>query len=173
MNKPIGVALIIIIAVVVGGMLFLYGGDAFTKPPQLSWQTQNQNSGGNFTVLSRGQHAFSIDQQVNYRITDESQFETLWVMTHTTSGPTLPKIDFSKKEVLAIYGGSHSTGGYDVTITSIEDTGGKRVITVRYTEPGDACVVSDTATNPYILVVTNKSPLPLEHKKVFETNHCR
>jgi hypothetical protein len=166
------IPILIILSIAIGGILYLYGGSAFHQTFS-SATTYTGTPDGNFTILAQGEKAAGIEDRVNYRITDESQFEILWYMIYTTSGPAVPNVDFSKKEVLAVFDGSHSTGGYGIRINSVQDVKGTRVISITHRVPGDSCSLSNTPSSPFMLVVVDKTPLSLDHEEAIETNHCQ
>jgi hypothetical protein len=173
MHKGALVPVIILISVVVGGMLYLFGGNAFHPAFQSVTQRPATQANPRFSILAQGQNAVSVEERVNYRITSAQQLEQLWYLVYTKSGSPVPSIDFSKKEVLAVFSGSHSTGGYGVSVKDVQETGGKRVISIVYSEPGDSCNVSDGATSPFVLVVVDKTPLQLDHQETTQTSPCQ
>jgi hypothetical protein len=174
MHKAVVLPIIVLAATAVGGLLFLYGGAAFhPATPQAGQGSSNTtNPKGVISVLGHGANAGSFDQRANYRITDATQFAALWQMIYADSGPVLPTIDFSKYEVLAIFDGSHSSGGYDVGVGTITDTNGARTITIVHTQPGDSCVTSGAVTSPFSIVEVTASTLPVTHVDQTETKQC-
>lgn len=169
--------LIVGLAVVIGGLLYLFGSAPFQRSslPSDTPANQSGSQGKNsesFTVLAKGQNAGSIDQRVNYRITDPDQFTMLWEMIYTVNGPSVPVIDFENQEVLALFDGSHSTGGYAISVTGIDDKGGRRVIMIERTEPGENCSTTNAATNPFILVTVPSTELTFDHEDTVKTTEC-
>ena len=109
-----------------------------------------------FSVVAEGQKAAHVQERVNYRIKSTSEFSDMWYLLHGGSQPNIPAVDFERNEVLAIFDGSHTTGGYDVRTVSIVDSGLVRTITIEHTEPGEECTVSQGSTSPYELIVVPK-----------------
>jgi hypothetical protein len=173
MHKGAVVPAIVLISVVIGGLFYLYGGAAFHPSFESITQQPSTQPNSRFSILAQGQNADAVDQRVNYRITNADQLEALWYLVYTTAGPPVPKIDFSKKEVLAVFSGSHSTGGYEVAVKDVREAGGKRVISIVYGEPADSCAVSSAQTSPFMLVVVDKSPLPVDHEETTQTSPCK
>lgn len=172
--------LIVGLAVVVGGLLYLFGSAPFQQsslPSDTNGATNQQGTQGKgseaFTVLAKGQNAGGIDQRVNYRITDPDQFALLWEMIYTANGPSVPVVDFGKQEVLALFDGSHSTGGYAIGVTGIDDKDGRRVIMIERTEPGESCSTSNAVTSPFILVTVPTTELTFDHVDTVQTTECR
>jgi hypothetical protein len=175
MHKAVLLPIIVLAATAVGGLLFLYGGAAFHPTLSQSGKENNTNSSsvkGIVSVLEEGTTAASFDQRENYRITDAEQFSALWQMLYTDNGPVLPNIDFSKYEVLAVFDGSHTSGGYGIKITNITDANGTRSISVVHTKPGDSCVTSNVVTSPFVIVQVNATTLPLTHVDETQTTQC-
>jgi hypothetical protein len=172
MHKGIALPLIIIASVAIGGIAYLYGGEAFRQPISKQAPTKEVVN-SNFSVLVQGQDAAGVDQRVNYRITDSQQFSTLWRMIYGAADPVVPSVDFSKKEVLAVFDGSHSTSGYGIAVTDLKEVEGKRVLYVTHIEPGDSCSPQSVYTSPFAILVVDKSPLPLAHEEQVEVSHCQ
>ncbi|MDB4992518.1 MAG: putative lipoprotein [Parcubacteria group bacterium] len=175
MHKAVALPFIVIAAVVVGGLLYLFGGPSFH--PQISATnpvTAPAKVAGNAStlVLGHGTSANGFDQRVNYRITDVEQFAALWQMVYANNAPALPTVDFSKYEVLAVFDGSHTSGGYDVQVKSIEDASGNRTIHILHSAPGDACTTASAISSPFVIVQVSASTLPVTHIDDTQTNQC-
>lgn len=160
------VSVIIVAAVVIGGLLYLYGGPAFS----LSSLPQKTDSG--FTVIAEGPYAAGIGSRVNYRIRDAGQLEALWKMVYAENGPGVPQVDFSTQEVLAVFDDSHSTGGYGIAVTKVEDTGGKRTVHIAYSVPGERCPLPAGPSSPYQFIVVSKTTVPLAHVDTTDIRQC-
>lgn len=177
MHRATLLPIIIIAAVAIGGLLYLYGGPDF-HPGPASGTSQSQTpgtpnvppSGLHLNILAQGQNAPGIDQRVNYRVVNADQLSALWQIIYTDNGQAVPSVDFNRYEVLALFDGSHSTGGYGIQITGINDTNSQRVVSITHIEPGDSCVPSADLTSPFVIVQVQKSSLPISRvEKVFTT----
>lgn len=156
---------ITLLACLIGaGLFFLVPGHA--QSPALS---RGQVS---FTVLDAGTTAPQMDRRTNYVITTQDELEALWGMIHNGQGPIVPTVDFTKEEVLAVFDGSHSRGGYDIAISSVTDMDGTRVVRVVRTAPGDSCVSSEGITSPYQIVQVARTPLTHTHEDETVTHEC-
>ena len=173
MRKGLLLSFIIIASVAIAGLLYLYGGSAFDPSAISSSQTQAGANNTDFTILSAGQNAVGAEQRVNYRITTEDQLVALWGMVHGENGPVVPKVDFEKYEVLAIFDGSHTTGGYDIRVDDMNEVDGKRVLMLTHTEPGEECVVTQAFTSPFVIIQVAASSLPLGRENHKEINQCQ
>lgn len=87
-------------------------------------------------------------------------------------------VNFNQSWVLHYSMGVENTGGYKAEIVGVDRTGTgsnkKLTITTRDTSPGQACVVTQSLTNPQMTVKINKqtSSLPIEQSATFETTDC-
>ncbi|MDB5245577.1 MAG: hypothetical protein JWN90_682 [Parcubacteria group bacterium] len=158
----------LIAAIVIGGSLYLFGG-----PMMHDGLTIKGPSGITLTTLAEGQNATNIDTRVNYRITNQADLATLWGMLYSNNnGPAIPTIDFTKNEVIGVFDGSHSSGGYEVHVTDVSDAGGTRVIHIRRTAPGDGCPTTNAITSPFQILSLRKSTLSLTHVDEMTTTSC-
>lgn len=164
------IAVIIIAAVSVGGLLYIFGGSAFHPNPIATAPKAQTN--GEFSILAQGTSAAAVDQRANYRITDETQLAALWQMVYGTGGSAEPSVDFSRQEVLAVFDGSHSAAGYDIRVNSVKDRDGQRVIDITHIEPGTSCSPSGGATSPFEIIQVEKTALPLTHEEHREMTEC-
>lgn len=124
-----------------------------------------------FRVLDQGATSGSITERKNYRIKNQDELEELWKMLHGTGAPA--NIDFDTSEVIAVFDGTHATGGYSISIESITDNpGGARAVAIVHAEPGTSCLTSDGITSPFQIVVLPKSASPLTHEDRTTVNEC-
>lgn len=149
---------VVFISVLIAGLLYLFGGPSVNTPPG----TMEAPSGFSYAVAAEGDDALGIDRRVNYRIRTEDEFAMLWEEMFPGVSQTPLAIDFSREEVLALFDGTHSTTGYAVSVSDIEDTNGVRRVTVLRSVPGEACAVASRITSPYVIIRVPKSTLPIE-----------
>lgn len=150
MRDVLIVAGVCIVALIAGAFFFLKGGEVLP--------VGSGDGAVSYTVIAQGDHAVHVDSRVNYRIKSASEFSELWFLIHGGSQPNMPSVDFEKNEVLAVFDGSHSTGGYEVSVRSVVDQGLVRSIAIEHTEPGADCMVSQALTSPFVLVSVPKMP---------------
>ncbi len=131
-----------------------------------------QDVTASFTVLDQGNDSGTVTERKNYRIKNQDELALLWKMVHGTGAPT--GIDFTKDEVIAVFDGTHPTGGYGISIASVVDTkGGIRTVAIRHTEPGESCATTDAITSPFEIVVIAKSGFPLSHSDEVAVIDCK
>ncbi|MEA2701825.1 MAG: hypothetical protein QOE22_534 [Candidatus Parcubacteria bacterium] len=160
----------IILAIVIGGYLFLNGGPEF-NPGSIALP-QSQQPASSFWVLAEGQDAGGVDRRTNFRIMTDDEFRALWSLVYGTGGPAVPAVDFSKDEVIAVFDGSHSSGGYRVEVTGVTDAEGKRTVSILREMPGEDCTVTAGITSPFQIVRVPKTSLPLAKEEQSRTRRC-
>lgn len=162
MKNAVIIGVICFIAIVVAGAFFLL-------EPQESI-SQGEVS---FEIVEKGQDSGSISERKNYRIKTVDELQELWRLTFGGDGAVLPVINFDENEVLAVYDGSHTSGGYDITVASVVDEPGvARHVTIVHTAPGEGCMTTQAFTSPFEIIVLPKSHLPIERVDTLETIDC-
>lgn len=96
-------------------------------------------------------------------IETEVQWEEVWDKIHRfrLPRPELPKIDFETEMVIAVFMGVQKSGSYDIRIVEILQAEKEIRVMVRQREPSPDTVQTMALTQPYHVVVIEKSPLPI------------
>jgi hypothetical protein len=102
-----------------------------------------------FTTITAGQQS-GVEKQREVVIRTAAEWKALW-MEHSPDEP-LPAIDFSKSVVAGVFLGLRSTGGYRVTISSVDRQGTGVVVQWREQKPDPGAIVIQTLTFPFVLV---------------------
>ncbi len=152
-----------VIAILVGGWLFFLDSKEASAPTGGAVEVR---------ILDQGQYA-GIEERKNYRIRSLDELQQLWNMVYGPAGPAIPGVDFAKDEVLAVFDGSHSTGGYSVEVESVQDTGLARVIQVIRTAPGTSCITTEALTSPFQMVVVPKTDLSIQREERMVIEECQ
>ncbi len=125
-----------------------------------------------FVVLDEGSNSGAVTERKNYRIKNQEELEALWLMVHGTGAPT--SIDFGKNEVIAVFDGTHATGGYDISISAVDDSmPGARHVSILHTEPGASCITTDAITSPFQIIYLPKSAAPLTREDTTLVVDCQ
>lgn len=162
MRDALIIAFVCVAAIALG--VWLYAGQG---------EKSNRAGGTEIEVLIQGQNAGAVTERKNFRLKNKEQLEQLWRSMYTSDGPALPAVDFSTHEVLAVFDGSHSSGGYGVEVVSVQDSNTARQVVIRRIVPDENCITTDAITNPFILVVLPKSNLPIVRTEETKTVLCR
>lgn len=152
----IGVACVIAIAIGV----WLYAGPGVAAPV----------APVGISVLDQGNTSGAINERTNYRIRSQDELDQLWRMVHGTGAPAT--VDFTTSDVLAVFDGTHTTGGYEISVTDVAETGGKEMVSILHSSPGASCLTNQMITSPYQIIVVAKSSLPLSHQDVTQVKEC-
>ena len=96
-------------------------------------------------------------------VKDQKSWEKTWsgIKGSIQPKPEVPKIDFDKNMVIAVFMGRKNTGGYAVEIAKIEEKE-KLVVTVKETSPRPDAMVTMALTAPYHVVVVPKTGKAVE-----------
>lgn len=151
-------------AILLGAWLYFGGGAADAEVPRKEGEVV-------FSVIDQGVSSGSITERKNYRIKSQDELNELWRMVHGAGAPTT--VDFTKQEVIAVFDGTHVTGGYGVSVASIVDVpSGSRTISIVRTEPGDSCVTTQSITSPFQIIVVSKSNAPFVREEQTIVEEC-
>src|SRR5437868_4424902 len=85
------------------------------------------------------------------------QFTKLW-REHMGGalGVPQPSVDFKKHDVIAVFAGTKSTGGYGVTIDSVKISGRTATISATVHKPGPGVIVTEALTFPFAIKAAPK-----------------
>ncbi|MGB4076451.1 MAG: protease complex subunit PrcB family protein [Minisyncoccia bacterium] len=125
-----------------------------------------------FTPLLKGEDVSAITERKNFRLKSREELEQFWRMLYANGGPLIPSVNFDTHEVLAIFDGSHSSGGYEVSLVSIEDSETLRTVVIRHSIPGDSCVTASAIMSPFLIVQVPRSGLPIKRIDEDEVREC-
>jgi hypothetical protein len=110
-----------------------------------------------FTTIAQGSN--SGYQSASQMVIDNSeQWNNLWQQhtSNTEPPPPVPRVDFTRHSVVAVFAGEQPTGGYSVEILSAETSGSQTqeqlAITVQYRQPNAGDFVTEAFTYPYHMI---------------------
>lgn len=169
MRNTLIVGGVIVVAVVIGVLVFLYGGDYFSNNSSLAIANNNSSAVAvPFTKIARGDIS-TVTKRVNYLITSAAQLNELWKMVDATSTP--PIVDFKTSAVIAVFAGEQPTTGYAIAVAKIEDSNTRNVF-LALAEPDGNCIEGQIITAPYEIVTVSVTSLPLAHEDISSTTSC-
>lgn len=96
----------------------------------------------------------NIDDAKQLVVRDAAEWRKLW-QQHAPDRP-LPKIDFGKESVVAVFMGSRNTAGYSIAVVSTTEGGGALIVKYRETRPPAGGVTAQVLTFPYHIVAIPK-----------------
>jgi len=92
--------------------------------------------------------------------------------TEVFDGRPQSEVDFSRSTVVAVFMGSFRTGGYQIKVREIIDTGLLVVVKVEKTYPGKGCVLPQVLTYPYHIVKVDKINKYIIFNTITRTIEC-
>jgi hypothetical protein len=124
------------------------------------------SSGGTKSAVIREWKGFNvgIERAAEKVIRTPAEWTALWREAHSIQvpPPAVPKVDFDKEMVIAVFMGQRPTGGYAITIEDVV-FGDKEIrVTVREQSPPPDALTTQALTQPFHMVVVKKSALPVK-----------
>ena len=116
----------------------------------------------NFQTISKAFYS-GIETAECRVIQDNTEWANLWNLSqqiYPIKDP-LPRVDFSKKMIIAVSMGTRRSSGYEIEVKEIIDTGLTVVVKVQNTYPAEGYGVLDIITNPYHIVEIEKISKPI------------
>lgn len=116
-------------------------------------------------TIARGAHS-EVRKADRAAAKTQEEWVALW-KRHAGTLPQaaeVPKVDWSKEMVLAVFMGERSTGGYSVQIRGAKEQDGKLTAEVEYVSPKPGGFVTQAFTSPFHIAAVAKSALPVTWK---------
>lgn len=105
--------------------------------------------------LSGGNSGIRVRRNVIVR--DAAAFSALW-RQHAGPAEACPKLDFKACDVVAVFAGSRSTGGYTVRIGEVRRSGKSAVVAAELVKPGRGAITAQAFTQPFAMKSVPKLP---------------
>lgn len=113
---------------------------------------------------------FELDNGKSFRTLQSLEVYRSELGLHSIETPKV--VDFSTQQVLASSAGEKPTGGYNISVTKIEDTGDSVVVTVVQSIPGPGCINTEGKTHPFeFVLVPSRKPIQIFERQKVE--NCR
>lgn len=105
-------------------------------------------------------------------IRTQAEWQKLWsqVRAPEVPAPPVPKVDWSREMVIAVFMGERSTGGHTVAIRDVKFGAKEIVVSVEESSPDADAITTQVMTQPYALVVVKRSDLPVRFVPVAKAN---
>lgn len=85
-------------------------------------------------------------------ITDEASLKALYQLVNIED---VPKVDFTKQQVVAVFMGQRNTGGHAIKISNVTEKDNKIYVNVEKISPQSGQGVTMAITNPYSIARVN------------------
>ncbi|KPV64042.1 MAG: hypothetical protein AOA65_1072 [Candidatus Bathyarchaeota archaeon BA1] len=110
-----------------------------------------------FQSISKGYYSGHTNPAY-YVIQNADQWKDLWNQHTKIMLPQHPppEVNFSKTTIIAVFMGQFSTGGYEIEVKEMIDTGLSVVVKVEKIYPGKGCIVTEAFSQPYHIVRVDK-----------------
>jgi hypothetical protein len=97
-------------------------------------------------------------------IRDADEWQQVWkkVYSNRSPVPKVPKVDFDKQMVLAVFLGGKNGGGYAISIESVRVTDDGLQVAVNRTSPSPDEKTATALTQPFDMVVVVKTDRPVK-----------
>lgn len=106
-----------------------------------------------YQVLSES--SYQGKQTKSYEVIKDNA--SLIKLYESVNDPQVPKVDFTKAQVVALFMGERNTGGYDIKVKNVSEKGGKIYVTVEETKPKPGDMATMAITNPFTIVKINST----------------
>jgi hypothetical protein len=164
-----------VVAIVIGTVLYIYVPMHAATVVSDTGQAAAPASAAqdvSFSVITQGTNAPQSFSRTNYRIKDADQFADFWKMLYGGGGPAMPSIDFGSQEVVAVFDGSHSTGGYAISVSAVADQDAVRTVSITHAAPAADCSVTESVTSPFEIIALPKTAFSFKHEDVSTEKSC-
>lgn len=88
------------------------------------------------------------DTESNVIIDNQKALNTLF---QSVGNEEVPKVDFAKNQVVALFLGMKKTGGYSISIDKIQEIDGKLILYKKVNRPKSDEMVTMALTNPFVI----------------------
>jgi hypothetical protein len=133
---------------------------AIQQPNQKTGRTDTKSMTPEEPSLNLHSTSSAIKQARQVVIRDAKSLAALWTehMKGRETPPPMPTVDFKKQDVIAVFAGSKTTGGYSVEIGDPARTAKKAVVPVTLYKPGPGTMVTQAFTAPCSFRAVPKLP---------------
>lgn len=106
---------------------------------------------------------YEVLSQSAYQGKDEKSFEvisdkaTLLKLYEAIHDTEVPKIDFKKQRIVALFLGQRNSGGYEIKIKNVEEKDNKIYVTVEEVSPKPGDMATMAITNPFVVAKINST----------------
>lgn len=114
-------------------------------------------------VMGQGNQARGFDSASYRLVTNEEQLISLWNLAHSSqlTVPPVPRVDFQRETVVAIFLGTKSTGGYSVSVQQVSEENGELYLDVVQGSPAPGAITTQALTSPWVIVRVQRGGYPV------------
>lgn len=134
-------------------LLFSCNGSKSTADSSKRPVTETRQSQKLYTVLSESDYQGKDTK--SYEIIKDN--ESLMKLYQSVNDEQIPRIDFTKERIVALFLGQKNSGGYSIKVKDVVEKGGKIYVSVQETAPKAGENATMAMTNPYTIVKINST----------------
>lgn len=127
-----------------------------------------------FKVIEKGPNG-GFENPTTKVINNQAGFEDLWqkIWNRTSHKPQIPKIDFTKNQLILVAIGAKNNGGFGLEIEKITET--KKELTVNYfeTKADEKCMTTQAIVFPFELIEIEKTSKKIVFNSSEKIVDCR
>lgn len=108
-----------------------------------------------FSTIQKGEVSPHDDKPAQLSvIRNNTDWVNFWNLLYTNYSPkpVLPPVNFTENYIIAVVDAPRSSGGYSITITSIQPTSAGITVSANQVSPGRGCIVTLALTQPFHFV---------------------
>jgi hypothetical protein len=115
-----------------------------------------------------------VNDVILLAIKSQNELDKFWALHKAIEIPpgAAPIIDFEKKMIIVVICPVYPSGGYGIKLDQLYDEEKELAVNVTVTSPGSSCIVPDELTQPYIIIETDISELPVTLNLTKNTKNC-
>ncbi len=113
---------------------------------------------------------FELDNGKSFRTLQSQEFYISELGRHSIETPK--EVDFNTQQILVSSAGEKPTGGYNISVTKVEDSEDGVVVTVVQSIPGPGCINTPGKTHPFEFVLI-PSTKPIQVFETQKVENCR
>ena len=115
--------------------------------------TEQKASAKLYTVLSESD--YQGKETKSFEVIKDTQ--SLQKLYQAVNDEQVPKVDFSKERIVALFLGQKNSGGFSIKVTDVSENAGKIYVSVQETVPKSGEMATMAITNPYTIVKINST----------------
>lgn len=106
---------------------------------------------------------YEVLSQSSYQGKDVKSFEvikdkaTLIKLYEGINDTEIPKVDFAKARIIALFLGQRTSGGFEIKIKNVEEKGDKIYVSVEEISPKPGDMATMAITNPFVVAKINST----------------
>jgi len=115
------------------------------------------------TETRQSQKLYTVLSESDYQGKDAKSFEiikdneSLKQLYQSVNDEQIPRIDFTKERIVALFLGQKSSGGYSIKVKDVFEKGGKIYVSIQETAPKAGENATMAMTSPYTIIKINST----------------